>query len=270
MTALIPEGVLVAQNAFRPAPSTEGTYKLAYRYDEVDRDPAAISEHQKQIDAAKAKVISQYKTFYYSGGQAQIYIDDIFLDEVVGLSFSTITNKTPLYAYSSVYYDTVARGNILISGSLEINFVHSDYLAIIARDLSDRLQKMGINSPFVNIANEFYPLLDPSSEGPKEVNAAFQLQQSLNRMKGLGNVELVELFRQVEESKVGRQVSTFEEFYNIPSFDIWAVFGNIHDPSANSAVRKIVDVHLTGQTQTIYANGEPIKEQYSFIGRDIV
>lgn len=241
-------------------------------YDNIRKNAEAIAEQKRRTDEElSSRTISKYKTFYYSGGQAQVYLEDVFLDELCGLSFSTMTNKAPIYGYSSVYFDTVARGNIIISGSLEVNFVHSHYLPIIARDIVDKRDTS--SKTFLNRNSPFYPLAGTSTlDGAKEARQ-FQLQQALNRLKGLGNQQALEVYRDLQEQREGTVAPTgasFEEFYNVPSFNIWATFGDISDPRANSTVRKIIDVHLTGQTQTVYSNGEPIKEQYSFIARDIV
>lgn len=215
--------------------------------------------------SSRGPAISKYKTYYYAGGQAQIYLEDIFLDEVNNLQFSTITNKTPIYGYSSMYFDTIAKGNLLVQGSFTINFVNSDYLNIIAKYIQKRKGQLEDN-----LAAKLRPrdvtlpeavVLQPLSFSP------FEVQQALNQIRGLGNKEFRIL---AEKSRVRTSIdTTSERFYNIPAFDIWAVFGDETDPNANHTVRKIKDVHLIAQGQVVGAMGGIIQEEYNFYARDI-
>jgi hypothetical protein len=54
-------------------------------------------------------------------------------------------------------------------------------------------------------------------------------------------------------------------------FTIYVTFGDYNrNDKVNHTVKRIDNVHLIGQTQTIMINGEPIGEQYSFLARNYV
>jgi len=55
-----------------------------------------------------------------------------------------------------------------------------------------------------------------------------------------------------------------------PQFDIWILYGDISNGAANHTIKKIEGVHVTGQGQTIVADGEPIAEQFQFYARNLV
>ena len=55
-----------------------------------------------------------------------------------------------------------------------------------------------------------------------------------------------------------------------PAVDIWIVYGNTSDHTANHTVQKILDVSFTGCSKSFSASGEPVYESYTFIARNLV
>lgn len=225
---------------------------------------------------------SLYRTYYYTGGQCELYFQDVLLDEVAQLNFSTVTNKTPIYGYSSMRFDTVARGNLIIQGSFTVNFVHVDYLNIIAYHLYSQtlegkkaLKSAGVHEFRLNNTDLVLDtVVDPySSEaigGSLQSNySEFQIKQAINQIQGLGNDDFRRLVNELELRRQGRDRIFDANFYELPPFQMYATFGDITDPDANSTIRQIEDVYLTAQAQVVNATGEVIQEQYSFIARDI-
>ena len=65
---------------------------------------------------------------YHCGANISLKINDFPVTEAAGISYNVIDSTIPLYGYSSRYFDAVAPGQILVQGSLVINFVHHNYL----------------------------------------------------------------------------------------------------------------------------------------------
>jgi hypothetical protein len=177
----------------------------------------------------------------------------------------------------------VARGNLLVHGSFVINFVEAGYLPIIAMAIQERKygsEAIGRMStrPWVPGIKRSAPDARPQSIPNQTVlrPGSFLANQAINQVRGLGNKEFRELSRELNINKIQRD-STFSgtpsgyisRFDLLPPFDIFAIFGDITDPNADHTVRRIKNVYLTGQSQTIIHSGEPIAEQYSFIARTI-
>jgi len=209
---------------------------------------AALASEQK-------RTISTYKTYYYCGGQAEIYLNDVLIDELNSLMFNTITNRSPIYGYASQLFDTVVKGNLIIHGTLTVNFIEAGYLNIIAQHLWDRSAPP--NDLGISLRDSD---LDTSTE--------FRARQTINQIHQLGNKEFKKLATDLNKKQNGsHQVTRFDK---IPPFDIYAVFGNHRDPDANHTVKHIKGVYLTGESMVVEASGQPIMEQYSFIAHDIV
>lgn len=246
----------------------QNTFRLPEKEQELVLPPRGAAP----TDPIDSRPVSGYKTYYYTGGQAQIYYEDVFLDEVSSLQFTTATNKTPIYGYSSVYFDTVAKGNLLVQGNFVVNFVNANYLQIVAKSIEDQRTKSNPNAEFEGGALLFRDpgiALDPKSfRNTKNINS-FMLRQTINQIRGLGNKEFLELAQKVEADRRAGNSSGGEKFYNLAPFTIYAVFGDETDSQANHTVRTIKDVYLTGVAQVVNSSGETVQEQYSFIARDI-
>ena len=237
-----------------------------------------IDKAQEEVDAAERKnsgrAARKYIPTYYSGTQAQIFFGDILIDEVNYFQYATVTNRTPIYGYASEEFDLVARGNKIIQGSFSINFVEANYLQIISQAMQESIsfkeKGLGTRLPAdVDLDSDLNSTLRNNSE----LNgSSFLGRQAVNQVKDIGNTE----FRAYAKSlglnrlKTDGTIDTMgNKFENIPKFDIYMVLGDYTDPDADHTVRIIRDVYLIGQGQTVAANGEPIAETYSFIGKYI-
>lgn len=65
---------------------------------------------------------------YFSSIDAEIYFGDIFVDEVVSISYQTSQNAQPIFGYNSYIYDDIALGARMVNGSFTINFTKSGYM----------------------------------------------------------------------------------------------------------------------------------------------
>ena len=243
---------------------------------------AAYAEELKKQDAIekafRERAAARYTPQYYSGAQAQIYFGDILIDEIVQFQYTTATNKMPIYGYASELFDTVASGNLLVQGSFVINFVEAGYLAIIAAAIADRSfgrKAIGRRSYEKRNAATGEVLSETLRETSILTPGSYLGNQALNQVRGLGNKEFRALARELNVNKIGQNNKPLGEaghttrFDLMAPFDIYAIFGDYTDPNADHTVRKLKNVYLTGQGQTITVSGEPVGEMYNFIARTI-
>jgi len=241
-------------------------------------------ERQEEVERLSKRAAAAYVPQYYSGTQAQIYFDDVLVDEIVQIQYATATNKMPIYGYASELFDTVASGNLLVQGSFVINFIEAGYLAIIAAAMLERkfganaigrrserrwvdAKRRGALNSRLEVTTRPTSILTPGS---------YLSNQAINQVRGLGNKEFRELARELNINKLSKsnQYSGTPEGYAsrfdlMAPFDIYLVLGDYTDPNADHTVRKLKNVHLTGQSQTIISSGEPVGEVYNFIARTI-
>ena len=72
--------------------------------------------------------MSLYPFEYFCGANVVVKIEDLPIMEIAGISYEVMESKRPLYGYSSRHFDGVARGQVLIEGTMIVNYVHQDYL----------------------------------------------------------------------------------------------------------------------------------------------
>lgn len=253
----------------------------------LEQEAKRKEEEERERRRIASKTAGRYVPQYYSGTQAQIYFDDVLIDEVVQIQYSTATNKMPIYGYASELFDTVASGNLLVQGSFIINFVEAGYLAIIGAALLERkFGDRGIGRKLPTETEKFTPgfmgrgALSSSILSMKGNSiltpGSYLSNQAINQVRGLGNKEFRELAREANVNKLsqsnqfsGAPQGYASRFDLLAPFDIYMIFGDYTDPDADHTVRRLKDVYLTGQAQTIISNGEPTSEVYNFIARTI-
>jgi hypothetical protein len=260
---------------------------------------AATEEYNKAIKRFQKKqrgrgrikgTISAPTLDYWCGAQAQIFFGDTFVDEIFAFQVETMTNRAPLYGYASRHLDTVAEGNMLVSGTFAINFIHQNYLPITLAKIAGDRRRIGARA---DLAEEDRPadrLRDDSVMG-RNVSAKnyeitfknlskFKQQQALNQIQNKGNEEFAALNDSVTSEKIARLerkndplVRDYDmpPFQNTGYFDIFATF---RDPAQEGTgiptLRRITDAVLLSQGMVVNATGEPILETYRFLARDII
>ena len=75
-------------------------------------------------------------TRYYSSVDADIYFGDVFIDEVVSVSWQVQQNAMPLFGFNSFTFDDMAVGSRIISGQFAVNYTESNYLSKVINDLT--------------------------------------------------------------------------------------------------------------------------------------
>ena len=87
----------------------------------------------------------EYQLFpedYFSGCDISVYFGDIWVDEIVSLTFSLVEQVQPIYSYNSKTYNDVARGNRIIQGTFRINFREARYLTSILKKCIERQEEI--------------------------------------------------------------------------------------------------------------------------------
>jgi hypothetical protein len=95
------------------------------------------------------KAVGQtYEYDHFAGSQVGIYIGDVFVDEINRLQFAIHQAKRPIYGYASQYYDAMASGQVIVSGTFTINFKESGYMHIILKRYGEIIGAGEQVSPF--------------------------------------------------------------------------------------------------------------------------
>jgi len=127
--------------------------------DAARREASAANIRQDNITRRGNQVLSpttpfntptrdNYQTYpydYFSGTDAKIFFGDVWVDDIVTIQYNVNQAKNPIWGYASQYFDAVARGIVMVQGSLSIAFKETGYLNIIQAMLEKQRSGRAIN-----------------------------------------------------------------------------------------------------------------------------
>jgi len=207
---------------------------------------------------------------YYSGSQVTVFIDDVWIDDAASFQVNIMQNKQAIYGYGSQFYDFVARGKVLVSGNLTINYKDPNYLWIILANKEARLRQAELdkreNLRLTGKITEASQL--PGGDTP---GRSPQVAESLvRRLTGAQREDeqfksISELF---EEEFWGRPEKTpildpEPSSLNHSPFNLHFLYKG----DTIGVIEELSDVELLGRAKIVEANGQPIQEVYNFIAR---
>jgi hypothetical protein len=89
---------------------------------------------------------ANYQTYpydYYSGADCKVFYGDIWVDDIITIQWSVNQNKTPIYGYASQLFDAVAKGQILVQGTMSVAFKEVGYLNLIQSTMEAQRRDAG-------------------------------------------------------------------------------------------------------------------------------
>lgn len=194
---------------------------------------------------------------YFCGANILVQLGDMVVTEAVAISYSIEENKLPIFGYASRHFDAVASGNVLVRGTLLINFVDQNYLYYLIKLAKNE----SISAP---------PLvsLTLTTLNPDDSNSIF------DNPDGLSTEQVADLQRQYWNTAIDtfvRQPVARNAMDRPDAIHLTITFGE-RSPS-NSYLGKtttqIYDVYFTGRGSAIQIDENTIVESYSFIARDV-
>jgi len=230
---------------------------------------------------------------FFTGAQVNVYFGDVWVDDIVSLSFSLEQTKRPIYGYASQYYDAVAKGKISVRGNFTINFKENGYLYVILDYLKNNFytkEEKGGSSETLQKA--FFMEKAESGRGDAKVisrNIENILEKKSSGAEGFDRLtyflnadmskfeDLAEAYEDSVWSDEGVSVKTIggiNKKYKRPDefgpFDIIITYGDINASKEDHTVKRITGVELLGASQIVNSDSEPIYEAYQFIARNIL
>ena len=230
------------------------------------------------------EVLTSSDARYYSGVQTSIWFGDIWVDDITAISWSYNQEKRPIYGYASQYFDAVAKGQVLVQGQMQINFREKGYLSYIVKNLP-RIQKDIRKYQTEDEAKKTFKALRPFIS--KQLKQGTFNERTLQEIADLPKSESFwEIAATYENAIWGDLEDQDRERFDTPDiaqqdampngFNILVTYGDIQAAEARSVnellkstSKSLVGVHLLGSSQVIESNGEPVRETYSFMARDM-
>ena len=196
---------------------------------------------------------------YFCGANVVVSVGDMALLEAAGISYSARDSKMPLYGYSSRHYDAVADGQVIVQGSLLVNFIHQDYL-FRAIEIGTGQAELPSVTPNDRLSAEQVKDMQSLGANYPGAQALLALQQRRS------------IWDDIVDDSVSSPIikSAFNPFDIAGGINITIAFGSQEQqqPYGTTAIR-LVDVHFTGRTTAIRIDEDVVVESYDFFARDV-
>lgn len=226
----------------------------------------------------------RYKIQYFTGTQASMWIGDIWVEEVFGISFSATQNLVPIFGYASSFFDAIGRGKSLVQGSFEINFVDEGYLYYILHKRNsqraagtqefNKSQYILTGTPPVS-DHEVVQRIDDLMQSKEQILTAKEYQEaSVSVLDKLYTLNVNEVDKVIKELDIRRKVGAEaglrnnkkSVIYDVIPFSIQGIFGN-PDFTEEVTEKRIENCFLVSNEMILAQDDQPIKERYSFIAQ---
>ena len=232
-----------------------------------------------------------YEFDYFSASQMSIYIGNILIDDISSIQFTVSQSKRPIYGYASQYFHTLADGQVLVEGQFSVPFKEADYILASLQRYQENLPPITIGKKQKVQVSQKNIELYMDNHTQKDTTKLYNDLAALNDQDFENAAEkFQDMLWKTDDMKrdskflTGNQSLNFADFYpgetnplvdnyrradQYPLFDIYILYGDLSNSAANTTIKKLIDVSILGQGQSIVISGEPIQESYNFIARNL-
>lgn len=234
----------------------------------------------------------EYRLFpqdYFSIFDISIYFGGVFIDEITSLQFSMQEQILPMYGYNDYRFRHVAHGNRLIQGMFSINFKEAYYIPAVLENINtnskpfthelwaqediEEIYQKYRNGEFGYMNRDTFETISDYYEaaiwgGPRKAIGPLNFEEILKRRQ-------TSCFFNQEGFTITLSYGASHAAFAARNGDTYRqILGNQYKPDSDllpieKTVKNVVNVHLTGCTQSINLSGEPVQELYSFIAQDL-
>ena len=216
----------------------------------------------------------KYNYEYFCGANVLVEVNSVTSLEVAGLAYSLSESRRPIYGYSSRHFDAMARGRVLVQGTILVNYVDHDYFWRVIQLGFGRDSLIGD----IEAANVLGEVFDDEAglydlvRGPRRDAVSRELAKNYS-----DNIALAEAFKRAYWGDPLRldpkenSATTFNPNDLGNEIDIKVTFGDKDEksPLYGSTGYFIKSVYFTGRGQQIQISEDVIVEEIPFIARDV-
>jgi hypothetical protein len=225
----------------------------------------SASDIAASLDVAEKTYDNSAYQGYFTSAQCQLYIGELFIDELVTVQYALQQNTVPVYGYCSQFADAWGRGRSLVQGQIVVNYVHQGYLyAALAnmKKYDPATSNLDIDTLALEISRTKQASVNPRL-GPLVNEQAKQQLAGLLLKATPDDIQRANSFLRSSKTS-GTDPYVMNPLYLDKVFDMRIVIGD----SPYQSVRMLEGAKLTGNEQIVDArSGDVLGESYSFIAR---
>jgi len=254
--------------------------------------PRGIQYNKKQLQETNYQLFPES---YFTGADVKIYFGDLFIDEILGITFALTENRKPLYSYASRTFKEVAISQRIVQGKFYIAFREAGYLS----GVFDHLGQLGSISQQENSIKDIIIKGNGNTKSKYVADALTTFDALLSKIEfEVNGVDKNKVVTTNYEKEIwGRRSSNDSEHSQQPfffssrtnkdyqaslqtqGFDVFFTYGPLEQSetstingnqytSFNTTIKAIRNVHITNYSQEISPDNL-IVEVYDFFAKDI-
>lgn len=200
--------------------------------------------------------MAQYGFEYFCGANVTLSVEGLPLLEAAGITYEVTDSRMPIYGYSSRHYDAVAEGQVLVQGTILVNYVHQDYLFRAVQQAVGQAEQTGTVQPVLAGDAEDLNALT------QDYDTAVAFIENMKRQYWVSQLAGQEPFSPV--------LPTYSPHDILGGLDLTIAFGaqSASMPAGQTSVL-LRDVHFRGRSMAIRIDEDVIVEAYPFFARDV-
>jgi hypothetical protein len=215
---------------------------------------------------------------YVTGTQCQIYVGNLFIDEIDSIQVMYYANSVPYYGYASTRADAFGRGRDIVQGQFAINFVSQGYMYTVLNEFKLGTSQSTPATVVQNVANLYVQLqqaMATSQSGTNNPGTSNQYQQLRTQIaqasQGLTPDQIDQVSALVGQM-TGSLTSETSLTTSVNAINYKIPFNIIMKSTAGgrTITRTINDCVLISNEQQIDQSGQVLLDVYGFIARSFV
>jgi hypothetical protein len=245
--------------------------------------------NSKASDPNFSAIVDEFDSAYWSGIDASIFFNDMFIDDIINIQYQITENVMPIYGYGDYVLRATARGSRIIQGSFSINFKRSFYVLKVLNMLIEEqnvspaanpqeTNKLSNSLSMPTTPEELLGLARSDIDGGLDLNVLTQIRnRNINKFWSTQDTSLLPKYRRsnIPLYSSGPDGFTLYIKYGNPPLasNTTTTFGsNGASIPLNSAgtIEALSGVQITGASKAVDDSGRNIIEVYSFLASDLI
>jgi hypothetical protein len=200
----------------------------------------------------------------FCGANVIVEIEDVPVLECAGVSYSIQESKRPIYGYSSRHFDAVASGQVIVQGSLLVNYVDQNYLfEVIRQGALNHGTFLGVPSSD-ELSDQVLNPIEAERMGADAIDNYGTSGEIINALKST-----------IWDSDIQGASIAHSDIPNphdaFGGVDIKVTFGERHQGNNFLGISNVLlsSVYFTGRGNAIQIDENVVVEEYPFFARNI-
>jgi hypothetical protein len=212
---------------------------------------------------------------YVTGTQVQIFVGNLFVDELDSIQVMYNSNSIPYFGYASQTWDAVGRGRSIAQGQLCINFISEGYLYTILNEFSIGTSTASIDPNVQTLASLYQQQGQLSAQASTTATGANTNSSTASQLSTV-NATITSLATTMTPAQLDavalvlNNASSAVSYSNAIDYKVPITIQFITISGGRTITRTLNNCILTSNEQVIDQSDGVLKDVYGFIAQSFI